>query len=105
MKPKALVILFIWVLVYNLGLALIGFFWGIGWMIMVICARHVLLGTPLFALISKKILIDVGRLKITPVDRLWPTKRWIWETIFCGLVSLIAIIWFNIPLKELLLNR
>jgi hypothetical protein len=94
-------ILLIGVFSLNLGVAL-GYCIGLGWLVLIMCLRYILLLSPMFRKYMRKNLVAFYQPEQLPQsieERL--TRRWHLMIYVCALITLITFIWFNIPLKEL----
>jgi hypothetical protein len=97
----------LWVVGFNLVVALIAIDYGIGWSIMILFLRHILLGIPVVYKFFRDFLPgSKERIKAQDISgNGWPTRRWLIETIALSIFSLIVIIWFNYPLRILLFEE
>lgn len=97
----------LWVVGFNLCVALIALDWGLGWAIAILCVRHILLGIPDVYTGWRRIIIGSRDASQMPAPSLkpWPNRKWAIETTVCTLLSIALIIWFNIPLGDLLFSK
>lgn len=103
MKGRALIGSLIWVFGFNLFVAGVAYFWSVGWAVLILLLRHVLLGFP--NLYNKWRAIILGReqyLLMSPVNKEWPNQIWILGTAVGILITIASFIWVNQPLKTLL---
>jgi hypothetical protein len=93
----------LWVVGFNLSVALIAIFWGIGWAISILCLRHILLGIPsVFNRWRGLFITSIESTTTVNANQKWPNQKWLVETILLVVVAVIIIVWINIPLKDVL---
>jgi hypothetical protein len=94
-------ILLIGVLSLTLGVAL-GYCIGLGWLVLIMCLRYILLLSPMFRKYIRKNLVAFFQPEQLPQSiEEGLTRRWHWMIFVCVLITLITFIWINIPLKDL----
>ena len=92
-----------WVVGFNLFVALVAYHWSLSWAILILCLRHILFGIPKAYEIWRRIVIGNEQYTRLPtLDKKWPHRAWILETLVCILLTLASFVWINEPLKALL---
>jgi hypothetical protein len=96
----------LWSFGYNVGVALVALFLGIGVALVFISARHILLGIP--AAFEKWRSLVTGpdlaaRFPSTQAQP-WPNRNWIIEAFLYSGVTIVVLLWFNIKLIDPLLK-
>jgi hypothetical protein len=96
----------IWVVGFNLSIALIAFFVSVGYAIIILCIRHIVFGIPQWYSIWRKFVIGSeasSSLQIFP-EKKWPNRIWVGEIVACAIISLIALLWLDLPIRDFLLK-
>ncbi len=96
----------LWVVGFNLSVALIAIYWGIGWTIAILCLRHILLGIPrIYGRWRGLFLGSTEPITSVKANQRWPDRNWLIETSLLIVFAIIAILGFNIPLKDILFHN
>lgn len=96
----------LWVVVFNLSVALIAIYWGIGWTIAILCIRHILLGVPRISDHWRDLfLVSTEPTTSVKANQKWPNRNWLIETSLLIIFAVIVIVRFNIPLKDILFSN
>lgn len=97
----------LWVFGFNLAIAMLAYFWGIHWAILILCLRHLFLRIPHIYEFWRKIV--VGREAATHLTAYpnisWPNRSWLLKTFFCICLSIVSFIWLDWPLKNILIVK
>jgi len=96
----------LWVVGFNLCVALIAVYWGIGWSIAILCLRHILLGIPkVYDRWRGLFLTSTTSTTFVKANQQWPTRKWIIETGLLIIATIIVIVRYNSPLKNVLFGN
>jgi hypothetical protein len=91
---------------FNLSVALIAIYWGIGWTIAILCLRHILLGVPrIYDRWRSLFVISPESTTSMKANQTWPNRHWLIETSLLIVFAIIIIVRFNIPLKNILFSN
>lgn len=93
---------FLWVVSFNLCVALIAIYWGIGWSIAILSLRHILFGIP--KVYDRWRGLFLASTTIEKANQHWPNRNWLIETSLLIVATIVIIVWFNIPLKNVLFS-
>jgi hypothetical protein len=96
----------LWSLRYNISVALAALFLGIGVALMLISARHILLGIPV---VFEKWRLFVAGPEMTAhvpprQTRQWPNRTGAIEAFLYCAVTFVGLAWFNLKIIDLLLK-
>lgn len=107
MNIRAWVGSFFWIFGFNLLVAWIAIYSGIGWAIAILSFRHTIIGIPRLYNSWRKFVVGSTNASKMPelAVKEWPNRKWLIETSICFCISVAFIIWFNYPLGELLFKK
>jgi hypothetical protein len=103
MSARAWLGTIIWVVGFNLAVALVAYLWSVSWAIVILSLRYILLGIPKgYELWRRLVVGDQEYSRLPKLDKKWPTPAWYLSTLVGIFLSISSLIWLNEPLKVLL---
>jgi hypothetical protein len=103
MSARAWLGTIIWVVGFNLAVALVAYLWSVSWAIIIFSLRYILLSTPKGYELWRRLVVGAQEYSRLPkLDKKWPTPAWYLSTLVGILLSISSLIWLNEPLKVLL---
>jgi preprotein translocase subunit SecE len=103
MNRRQALLSILWVVGFNLSVALVAIYWGIGLAIAILCLRHILLGIPVvYDRWRGLFLVSTESITIVSTHQKWPNRKWLIKTILLVVFAVIIIVKANIPLKDFL---
>jgi hypothetical protein len=103
MSARAWLGTIIWVVGFNLAVALVAYLWSVSWAIIIFSLRYILLSIPKgYELWRRLVFGALEYSRLPKLDKKWPTPVWYLSTLVGILLSISSLIWLNEPLKVLL---